>query len=199
VAEAKGRKPNGSAGSRGSGAVTPDGAAASGPAGVGAADSTERPPVRLTRADVGSWLEGPSAVLPPTQDFRGQRLGLPADGPGSLVGWGRRLLALIVDWLACLLLVRLFLPSIDYGTATSSLATMGFFLAELTLFTWIAGASFGQRLLGLAVVRLDGGRLGVLGAFLRSLLICLLIPPLVWDRDGRGLHDRSIGAAVVHR
>ena len=170
-----------------------------GPAGDATGADDAPPPVRLTREDVGSWLQGPSAVLPPTQDFRGQRLGLPEEGTGSLAGWGRRLLALVVDWIACLLLVRLFLPSIEYGTVASSLATMGFFLAELTLFTWIAGASFGQRVLGLAVVRLDSARFGLLGAFLRSLLICLLVPPLVWDRDGRGLHDRWLGTAVVRR
>ena len=170
-----------------------------GPAGDATGVDGAPPPVRLTREDVGSWLQGPSAVLPPTQDFRGQRLGLPEEGTGSLAGWGRRLLALVVDWFACLLLVRLFLPSIEYGTVASSLATMGFFLAELTVFTWIAGASFGQRVLGLAVVRLDGARFGLLGAFLRSLLICLLVPPLVWDRDGRGLHDRWLGTAVVRR
>ncbi len=154
---------------------------------------------RLTREDLGSWLSGPGSVIPSDQDHRGQRLGLPADGPGSLAGWGRRLLALLIDWLSCLLLVRLFLPSIDYGTPSSSLATLGFFLVELTLFTWLVGASFGQRILGLGVVRLDGRPPGLLRAFLRSLQVCLLIPPLVWDRDGRGLHDRSLGLLLVRR
>ena len=79
------------------------------------------------------------------------------------------------------------------------MVTLGFFAAELTLFTWIAGASFGQRIVGLAVVRLDGERLGLLGALLRSVAICLVIPPLVWDRDSRGLHDRWVGTAVVRR
>jgi uncharacterized RDD family membrane protein YckC len=153
----------------------------------------------LTREDLGSWLSGPSSVIPPDQDYRGQRLGLPADGPGSLAGWGRRLGALLVDWIACLLLVRLFLPGIDYGTPASSLATMGFFLAELTLFTWLVGASFGQRLLGLAVVRLEGGAPGLVRAFLRSLQVCLLVPPLIWDRDGRGLHDRSVRTVLLRR
>ena len=159
----------------------------------------DQPKVRLTREDVGSWLSGPSAVLPSTQAYRGERLGLPADGAGSLSGWGRRIGALLLDWIACLLLVRLFLPRIEYGTATSSVVTLGFFAAELTLFTWIAGASFGQRIVGLAVVRLDGERLGLLGALLRSVAICLVIPPLVWDRDSRGLHDRWVGTAVVRR
>ena len=110
---------------------------------AGRGDAEEPAPARgarLTRADVGSWLSGPGSVIPSGQDYRGQRLGLPADGPGSIAGWGRRLGALILDWFACLLLVRLVLPQLDYGTPASSLATMGFFLAELTLFTWHLGA-----------------------------------------------------------
>ena len=160
----------------------------------------DRTRVRLTREDVGSWLSGPGAVIPSDQDWRGQRLGLPESGPGSVAGAGRRIAALVVDWLACLLLVRLFLPRIEYGTPDSSLVTLGFFLVELTLFTWLVGASFGQRLLGVAVVRLDGeGRVGLVRALLRSVQICLVIPAVVWDRDGRGLHDRSVGTVVVRR
>ena len=160
----------------------------------------ERPRARLTREDLGSWLSGPGAVIGTDQDYRGQRLGLPESGPGSVAGFGRRLVALVIDWLACLLLVRLFLPHIDYGTPESSLATLGFFLVELTLFTWLVGASFGQRLLGLAVVRLDGGGgPGLLRALLRSVQICLVVPAVIWDRDSRGLHDRSMGTVVVRR
>jgi uncharacterized RDD family membrane protein YckC len=162
-------------------------------------DDDPTPAPRLTREDVGSWLSGASSVRDPDQGYRGEPLGMPEDGPGSLAGWGRRLGALLVDWLACLVLVRLFLPRIEYGTPTSSLTTMGFFLAEVTLFTWLAGASFGQRLVGLAVVRLDAGPVGLVRAFVRTLLVCLLIPPVIWDRDGRGLHDRSVGTAVVRR
>jgi uncharacterized RDD family membrane protein YckC len=159
----------------------------------------DEPRARVTREDLGSWLSGPGSVLPGGDGHRGARLGLPAHGRGSLAGWGRRLVALVVDWLACLILVRLFLPSIDYGTPSSSLATLGFFLAELTLFTWVVSASFGQRLLGLAVLRLDGQGPGLARSFLRSLQVCLLVPPLVWDRDGRGLHDRTVGTVVVLR
>ena len=156
--------------------------------------------MRLTREDLGSWLSGLGAVIGTDQDYRGQRLGLPESGPGSVAGFGRRFVALVIDWLACLLLVRLFLPHIDYGTPDSSLATLGFFLAELTLFTWLVGASFGQRLLGLAVVRLDGGGgPGLVRALLRSLQVCLVVPAVIWDRDSRGLHDRSMGTVVVRR
>jgi uncharacterized RDD family membrane protein YckC len=55
-----------------------------------------------------------------------------------------------------------------------------------------------MRLLGLRVVRLGaGGRLGLLRAILRFALLCLLIPAVITDRDGRGLHDKAAGTAVV--
>jgi hypothetical protein len=155
---------------------------------------------RLTRQDVGSWLSGPGSVLPPTQDYRGQRLGLPEEGSGSLAPWGRRLGALVVDWFASVLIVRLVFPGIPYGTPESSLATLGVFLVELTLLTWLTGSSFGQRLFGIGVRRLeDGGPPGPLRSFARSLMVCLLVPPLVWDRDSRGLHDRSTRLVLVRR
>jgi uncharacterized RDD family membrane protein YckC len=116
-----------------------------------------------------------------------------------VAGWGRRIAALLVDWLASLLLVRLFVPGVTYGTPASSLITLAFFLAELTLFTWLAGGSFGHRLLGIGVVRLDGGRVALPRAFLRSLAICLVVPAVVWDRDNRGLQDRWLGTVVVRR
>ena len=40
-------------------------------------EDEERPRVRLTREDLGSWLSGPGAVIGTDQDWRGQRLGLP--------------------------------------------------------------------------------------------------------------------------
>lgn len=164
-----------------------------------AADRPGEPSTRLTRADVGSWLSGPASVRPPDQAHRGERLGLPAEGPGSIAGWGRRLAALLIDWFACLLLVRAFLPDLDYGTPESSAATLGFFLTQLTVFTTLVGASFGQRLLGLVVVRLDGGAPGLLRAFARSVGVCLFVPPLIWDRDSRGLHDRVVGTVLLRR
>ena len=55
----------------------------------------------------------------------------------------------------------------------------------------LSGGSFGQLATRLRVVRIDGsGRpLSLLTALLRQVLICLVIPPLVFRPDGRGLHD----------
>ncbi|MGD9954584.1 MAG: RDD family protein [Candidatus Nanopelagicales bacterium] len=153
----------------------------------------------LTRRDLGSWLSGPGSVLPPTQDYPGQRLGLPDDGTGSIARWGRRIGALFLDWFACVLIVRLLFPGLEYGTPSSSFATLGVFLAELTILTWLTGSSFGQHIARIGVLRLDGTPPGLVRAFLRSLQVCLLVPPLVWDRDMRGLHDRSLGLVLVRR
>jgi uncharacterized RDD family membrane protein YckC len=66
------------------------------------------------------------------------------------------------------------------------------------------GFTPGQLALGLAVVRLDvrtGGvhRVGLVRAAARGLLIALVIPALFTDSDGRGVHDRITGTAVVRR
>ena len=44
---------------------------------------------------------------PETQDHPGQRLGLPAQGPGSIASWPVRMLALLVDWIPSLLVANL--------------------------------------------------------------------------------------------
>ena len=43
----------------------------------------------------------------------------------------------------------------------------------------------------------DPGRVGAGKALLRTLLLYLLVPALISDRDGRGLHDRFAGTVVV--
>lgn len=110
-------------------------------------------------------------------------------------GLGRRVAALAIDWAASLAITSVFLPigeSLD-----SSLLTLGIFYLEVTLLTWLMGASFGQVLLRLRVVRLDGGRLPLWRVAVRTLLICLVVPAVVFDADGRGLHDRLVGSRVM--
>jgi len=134
-----------------------------------------------------------------TDYVAGRRLGLPEEGPGSLASFGRRLLAVFVDWFASMLVVGL-VARIGHQPLTPSdrsLATLGVFAVEVAVLTWLAGASFGQRLCGIGVVALDRGRVGLGRSVARTLLLCLAIPPLLWDRDGRGLHDRAVNTAVV--
>lgn len=106
-------------------------------------------------------------------------------------------MALFIDWFASLLLVRLLFSQLPYGSLESAAATMAVFAAEVIVFTWLIGCSFGQRLVGIRVLRLDGGRLDLWRVVVRTLLICLVVPAVVYDADGRGLHDRAVGSIAV--
>ena len=41
------------------------------------------------------------------------------------------------------------------------------------------------------------GRVLPLQAIARTLLLCLFLPAVVWDRDGRGLHDKVPNTVIV--
>ncbi|GAQ67829.1 RDD family protein [Streptomyces scabiei] len=143
------------------------------------------------RQALGSWLSGPrEAAEAAGVDFgyRGEQLGLPEEGPGSIARPGRRLGALAVDWGLCLLIAYGLITD-GYDQATSNWALLIFFLLHaLTLGT--VGFTPGKRLFGLRVVAQDTGTVTPWRALVRTVLLCLAIPALVWDRDGRGLHDR---------
>ncbi|MEY9990802.1 putative RDD family membrane protein YckC [Streptomyces sp. V4I8] len=143
------------------------------------------------RQAIGSWLSGPRAAAEDAGvdfGYRGQQLGLPEDGPGSIARPGRRLGALAVDWGICLLIAYGLITD-GYGQATGNWALLLFFLMSV-LTVGTVGFTPGKRLFGLRVVTLETGTVNPLRALLRSALLCVAIPALIWDRDGRGLHDR---------
>ena len=114
--------------------------------------------------------------------------------------WARRILALVVDWFASTLVVVLVLGPAGWSEDQfSSFYTMGVFIVETSLLTALAGGSFGQLATRIRVIRVDGSRRppDLLRALLRSVLICLVIPPLVFRPDGRGLHDLAVGTQTA--
>jgi uncharacterized RDD family membrane protein YckC len=150
------------------------------------------------RQALGSWLSGPRAAAEEAGvdfGYRGEQLGLPEEGPGSIARPGRRLGALAVDWGLSLL--------IAYGLITQSYNEAAQIWAPLIMFTLMVltvgtvGFTPGKRLLGLRVLALDTGRVSPWRAVLRTVLLFLAIPALIWDRDGRGLHDRLAGTVEV--
>lgn len=144
----------------------------------------------------------------PSEEFRfpGNRLGLPEDGPGSVSGWGRRVLALFLDWLIAGLVASaitskpMWAGGNDYNTA--QLVT---FFAITAILTGLAGGTIGHRVCGLRVISVRPGSVGyttqpgLLAGVIRAFLLCLLIPAVVYDRDRRGLHDRAANTVVVRR
>ncbi|MFF1871859.1 RDD family protein [Streptomyces sp. CB03911] len=151
-----------------------------------------------TREALGSWIDGPKAAAEKMgADFghRGERLGLPKEGPGSIAGPGRRIGALFVDgWLVALIAYGL----VSRGDqAQANLWTTPIFFVVTVLLLATTGTTMGKRLFGLRVVRLDGRRASIPQVMLRTVLLCLAVPALVWDRDTRGLHDKAVGTVEV--
>ncbi|MFE1909265.1 RDD family protein [Streptomyces gardneri] len=150
------------------------------------------------RQALGSWLSGPRAAAEQAGvdfGYRGQQLGLPEEGPGSIARPGRRLGALAVDWALCLLIAYGLITD-SYSQATGNWA-LGLLLVLSVLTVGTIGSTPGKRLFGLVVVSANGGRLSLWRVVVRSVLVCLAVPALIWDRDGRGLHDRLSGAVQV--
>jgi len=147
----------------------------------------------VTRRDAGSWLEPrlPASGDAPTQP--GERLGRPADGPRSIAAFGRRLLGLFVDWILCLIIANGLLRGAHLG----QLGPVHVLLVENLLMVGTIGSTVGHRLFGMRVETLAGTAPGLGRAAIRSLLLCLAIPPLLWDADQRGLHDRLAGTVIA--
>jgi hypothetical protein len=144
----------------------------------------------VDRRVIGSWLEGPVQATRDPDDYPGRRLGLPEQGRGSIGRFGRRLLALLVDWGLCQLVSFGFFGGDQW-------ATLAVFTIENVLLVGTAGGTVGHRLLGLRVVRADGGPISLLQALGRGVLLSLALPALIWDRDQRGLHDRFLGTMLL--
>jgi uncharacterized RDD family membrane protein YckC len=169
------------------------------------------------RRDISSWLGGgfdeSDRPAGDAATARGGRLGLPASGSGSLAPLGRRMGALVIDWVACLLISGAFFasdPDAFLLSRGNPMATLGIFALENVLLVGSIGHTLGHRLVGLRVRRVFPGRPrddadwttmapGFLSALARTLLLCLVVPAVVWDADGRGLHDRVAGTAIVRR
>ena len=165
------------------------------------------------RRDISSWLGGGFDESGADSAAARGRLGLPASGPGSLAPLGRRVAALAIDWVACLLISGAFFvadPDAFLLSRGNPMATLGIFALENVLLVGSIGHTLGHRLMGLRVRRVFPGQArddavwatmapGFLSALVRTALLCLVIPAVVWGSDGRGLHDKAAGTAIVRR
>ena len=122
--------------------------------------------------------------------YPGQRFGLPERGPMSVASMPRRMLALLIDWLLSML--------IAYWLTRSQFWTIAVFAVEDYLLTALTGCTIGKRLLGIRVIRTGGGPVGFGWALVRTAILLTVVPPLLSDRDLRGLHDRAADTIVVN-
>ncbi|SNQ48916.1 Putative membrane protein/domain (fragment) [Frankia canadensis] len=115
------------------------------------------------------------------------------------MGFGPRLGAYLIDAVVANLIVGvLFLAGVRYSADVRGLAIYLVFLLEEFLLVSTTGQTIGMRLLGIRVIRVrDRGLQSWPWIGVRTLLLALLVPVVVWDRDLRGLHDRAAGTAMV--
>jgi uncharacterized RDD family membrane protein YckC len=150
----------------------------------------------------GSWLSG--GVGEPggaDQEWPGEHLGLPREGPGAVAGRGARFGALLVDFVLTSLMTSLFVRFDANDTAQMQqfnyIALVVWFVLTVVMIG-LFGFTPGKLLFGLRVVRVDGSTMvNLLRAIPRTLLTALVVPAALADADGRGLHDKLTGTVVV--
>ena len=84
------------------------------------------------------------------ESYPGQRLGLPAQGHGSLATWGARIGAIVLDWAVCTLIaVAFFGPGVVTGGAFSvrTVPVMGMAFMALGAVALVAPAGWRDVLL----------------------------------------------------
>jgi len=130
----------------------------------------------------------------------------PAADASKRVGAGLRAIGLLLDWVLCMLISSAAFPmqgAPDGGVervllSGQPLATLGIWAVQHFILVATIGTTIGHRVVGVRVTRADGAvQVGAAKAAIRTVLIALVIPALVWDAEGKPLHDRASGTVMV--
>jgi uncharacterized RDD family membrane protein YckC len=120
---------------------------------------------------------------------------MPPSGPGSMASLSRRAGAAFADWILCqLIAVGLFHVNLEGGGA-EAFVPLAIFAMENVLLVSTTGTTIGHRLFGMQVRQVRRGVFPV-QVLVRTALLCLFLPAILSDRDGRGLHDKAAGTVI---
>lgn len=137
----------------------------------------------------------------PENTYPGERLGRPASGAGSIARPGRRIGALAIDYAAATIIAIAFLGYDQFALPAEAgwtqFAPMAVFAVMNMLFIPTIGGTPGHRMLGMRLERVTGGWPGLWRPIVRTLLLIVVIPAVVWDADQRGLHDKAAGTVLI--
>lgn len=149
-----------------------------------------------------TWLDGPQ--IPADFDdpdapgrWPGEKLGLPEEGRGSLVSVARRIGSVCIDWGVSLIIATILTNFFDFLPRQATV-TLIIFVILGWLSVWFFARTPGHAMLGMGVARVDAeAPVGCWRALVRPLLTIWILPAAMVDSDGRGLHDKATGTAVI--
>ncbi len=114
------------------------------------------------------------------------------------VSLGRRIAALMVDWLACYFIVAASAGGIGQMAPNRSWTVLALFFAEIAILSALQGATLGHRIFGIKIIRFaDGGAITPIQALIRSALLVTVVFAITFDENGRGLHERFSGTVLT--
>lgn len=127
-------------------------------------------------------------------EYPGADLGLPRTGMASVATIGSRVGALLIDCLIAGAVTWVFTaPELPRNWSLLS------FFVIYTVSTAFFGRTPGMTFVGVGLAsKVEGQRLGLPKAAIRTILLMLLIPAIILDQDRRGLHDKAAGTTVVN-
>lgn len=112
----------------------------------------------------------------------------------EVASFGRRFGALLIDWALCTLVASLLVAHLR----TDPWPQLAVFVLVHAFFVGLFGRTPGMAPARLRCVSVaDGGAIGIPRAIVRAVLLALVIPAVISDGDGRGLHDRAAGSVMV--
>ncbi|QLD12977.1 RDD family protein [Microbacterium oleivorans] len=133
--------------------------------------------------------------------YPGERLGRPERGTGSVARLGRRLAALAIDYAAATVIATAFFGFDQFAlpaeAGLTQFAPIAVFAALQVIFIPLIAGSPGHRVVGLRLELLHGGWTGLWRPIVRTLLLVVVLPAVVFDADQRGLHDKAAGTILV--
>ena len=101
---------------------------------------------------------------------------------------------IFIDWAPAYFLSWSLFPT---AGGADPFVTLAIFAALQYAFMITLNGSIGHIATRMRVVPIRGGYLGFWRPLVRTLLLCLVIPAVIWDVDQRGLHDRAAGTVLV--
>ena len=110
------------------------------------------------------------------------------------------MLALVIDWALSMLAVGAFIgQDVWSGNGEAGWAPLVVFGFEVWILTTLLGGSAGQLLVGVVIRRTSGEPLDIFRALTRTVLLCLVIPAVIYNRDQQGLHDLAVDSIALRR